>query len=84
MHKRFYQFNGALCISVNGRTHKHCGKCGVRLRCDHDLLTKHCDRFHMGEKVPYLSFDGQPSCGLYTNFEAYLADPDVELEQKEN
>ena len=79
MHIRFKNNLDALSIRINGTTYKHCSACGLRLECKEKLLKAHYQRYHKGQDPACLGFDDPPVNCCYSNFYAYLANPETKL-----
>ena len=80
MHNRFTDNSNALSLRIKRTTYKHCRTCGYRLEGVPKFLQAHYKRYHSGQEPAWLGYGEQPAEGCYSNFEAYLANPDIELE----
>ena len=47
-------------------------------------LERHYGGYHPDQAPRWLGFDEAPSTNIYSNFDEFLADPDVELKKKED
>ena len=82
MDNRFTENDGALSIRIDRKTFKFCRQCGHRLQGVPKRLANHYESFHRGEEAAWLQSCDLPVKSCYTNFEAYLENPDTKLIKK--
>ena len=81
---RFKSTKGHLALSKGKHTHKFCSECTLMMISEAQRLRTHYGGHHPNQKPRWLGFDETPPTTIYSNFEEFLADPEVELKKKED
>ena len=76
--------SAAMTILVDGEWNRFCANCGMVMGIDRKSLIKHCNMKHGTRYMGFLDHGNQPHKCMYKNFEEWLMDDSLELEEKED
>ena len=76
--------NGHLAILGKNGWDKFCDLCCCKMLGKTQQLKRHIERQHGGKEANFLKYNQQPSYSMYKNWQEYLANPNLELIQRED
>ena len=76
--------DGLLTIKKNNRPHKFCAICGLKMLGNRDRLGNHFSGHHKGETPEFNEFDKRPRNPMYTNWDEWIKDPNIDLKEDQD